>query len=163
MTGWRIGWLCGNKTVLSACAQYKNNCDSGQFLAIQKAAATALDNAETWLPALRKKYYNRLQQLRQILEKHHFKTYPSKAGFFLYVDAPKYVLDTSGNLLQSFDSAQTCAHWLLEQLGIVVVDWDEGGSYLRFSVTFKAEDDTSFLQRLDERLKRFIFQYNLCN
>lgn len=161
MTGWRIGWLCGNKTILSACARYKNNCDSGQFLAIQKAAATALDNAETWLPKLRQKYYKRLQQLRQILEKHHFKTYPSKAGFFLYVDAPKFVLDESGTLLHSFDSAKDCSHWLLEQLGIVVVDWDEGGSYLRFSVTFKTEDDSSFLQSLDERLKKFIFQYDL--
>ena len=163
MTGWRIGWLCGNKTVLSACAQYKNNCDSGQFLAIQKAAATALDNAETWLPKLRQKYNNRLQHLRQILEKHHFKTYPSKAGFFLYTDAPKHVLDSSGNHLQSFDSAQTCAHWLLEQLGIVVVDWDDSGSYLRFSVTFKAEDDTAFLQGLDERLKKFILKYDSYN
>lgn len=158
MTGWRLGWLCGNKTILSACAQYKNNCDSGQFLAIQKAAATALDNAETWLPELRKKYCNRLQKLRQILEKHRFKVYPSEAGFFLYTEAPKSVLDVSQNGVQAFDSAKAFSNWFLENLGIVIVDWDDCGAYLRFSVTFKTEDDNAFFELLDARLSTFVFE-----
>lgn len=159
MTGWRIGWICGNKTIISACAKYKNNCDSGQFLAIQKAAAIALDNADSWLPVLRTKYYNRLQQLHKILKKHHWITYPTQAGFFLYAQAPMKILTTSNQYIKSFNSAKTCAYWLLEQLGIVVADWDECGPYLRFSATFKTKDDISFLQLLDGRLSNFIFNY----
>ena len=41
MIGWRIGWVCGNATIVRAFADVKDNCDSGQFMAIQKAAAAA--------------------------------------------------------------------------------------------------------------------------
>jgi hypothetical protein len=44
MIGWRIGWVCGNPLLVRAFADTKDNCDSGQFIAIQKAAAR-LDDA----------------------------------------------------------------------------------------------------------------------
>ena len=44
MIGWRIGWVCGNAKIVQAFSDVKDNCDSGQFIAIQKAAAAALDN-----------------------------------------------------------------------------------------------------------------------
>ena len=46
MIGWRIGWVCGNARIVRAFADMKDNCDSGQFMAIQKAAAAALDDPE---------------------------------------------------------------------------------------------------------------------
>src|SRR5699024_2032130 len=42
MTGWRIGYVVGNKDIIKALSVLKSNVDSSQFLAIQKAAATAL-------------------------------------------------------------------------------------------------------------------------
>ena len=43
MIGWRMGWICGNPLAwFSAVADVKDNSDSGQFIAIQKAAAAAL-------------------------------------------------------------------------------------------------------------------------
>jgi LL-diaminopimelate aminotransferase len=44
MTGWRIGWVCGNKDVVAALGKVKTNIDSGIFGAIQVADITAL----TW-------------------------------------------------------------------------------------------------------------------
>ena len=46
MIGWRIGWVCGHPRLVQAFADVKDNCDSGQFIAIQKAAITALDDPE---------------------------------------------------------------------------------------------------------------------
>ena len=46
MIGWRMGWVCGHERIVRAFADVKDNCDSGQFIAIQKAAAAALDDAE---------------------------------------------------------------------------------------------------------------------
>ena len=46
MIGWRIGWVCGNPLLVRAFADTKDNFDSGQFMAIQKAAAAALDDPE---------------------------------------------------------------------------------------------------------------------
>ncbi len=36
MIGWRIGWVCGNAKIVQAFADVKDNCDSGQFAAIQR-------------------------------------------------------------------------------------------------------------------------------
>ena len=43
MIGWRIGWVCGHERIVRAFADVKDNSDSGQFGAIQNAAAFALD------------------------------------------------------------------------------------------------------------------------
>ena len=50
MIGWRMGWVCGNERIVRAFADVKDNSDSGQFIAIQKAAAAALDDAEIPAP-----------------------------------------------------------------------------------------------------------------
>ena len=42
MTGWRIGFVVGNPLLVKAYGDMKDNSDSGQFLAIQSAAAVAL-------------------------------------------------------------------------------------------------------------------------
>ncbi len=38
MIGWRLGWVCGHERIVQAFADVKDNSDSGQFIAIQKAA-----------------------------------------------------------------------------------------------------------------------------
>ena len=50
MIGWRIGWVCGHERIVRAFADVKDNCDSGQFIAIQKAAAAALDDPDDTAP-----------------------------------------------------------------------------------------------------------------
>src|SRR6516225_2501479 len=42
MIGWRMGFVAGHAKIVQAFADVKDNCDSGQFMAIQKAAAVAL-------------------------------------------------------------------------------------------------------------------------
>lgn len=157
MTGWRMGWLCGNEVVVKACAMYKNNCDSGQFLAIQKAASVALKSAQTWLPALRNKYESRLNRLVEVLKKFGFNAIVPKAGFFLYVNAPKKVIFTKTSDCFEFPTAEACCHWLLNKLGIVVVPWDDCGAFLRFSVTFRTPNEASFFETLAHRLKDYQF------
>ena len=42
MIGWRLGWVCGHSKIVQAYADVKDNSDSGQFMAVQHAAAQAL-------------------------------------------------------------------------------------------------------------------------
>ena len=66
MIGWRMGWVCGHPLLVRALADVKDNCDSGQFIAIQKAAAAALDDPE--IPRrTRAKYRRRLGKLVAVL------------------------------------------------------------------------------------------------
>ncbi len=46
MIGWRLGWVCGHERIVQAFADVKDNTDSGQFKAIQKAAIVALAHRE---------------------------------------------------------------------------------------------------------------------
>ena len=43
MTGYRIGYAVGNAKVINALLKMKSNCDSGQFIPVQKAAIAALN------------------------------------------------------------------------------------------------------------------------
>lgn len=67
MIGWRIGWVCGHPTLVSAFADVKDNCDSGQFAAIQQAAVTALDD-DSIPDRVRAKYRRRLEKLVATLQ-----------------------------------------------------------------------------------------------
>ncbi|MDR7462105.1 MAG: aminotransferase class I/II-fold pyridoxal phosphate-dependent enzyme, partial [Armatimonadota bacterium] len=46
MTGWRLGWVCGNPDVVAALAKLKTNLDSGVFVAVQRAGEAALRGPE---------------------------------------------------------------------------------------------------------------------
>ena len=46
MTGWRIGWVCGNYEVVSQFAKLKSTIDSGIFKGIQIAASKILNSKE---------------------------------------------------------------------------------------------------------------------
>ena len=59
---WRLAWLCGNALVVRAFADVKDNFDSGQFKAIQKAAMYALQHPEITLE-IAEKYSRRLDML----------------------------------------------------------------------------------------------------
>lgn len=46
MTGFRIGWVCGNKDAISAFGKLKTTIDTGLFKAIQMCAAEVLNSSE---------------------------------------------------------------------------------------------------------------------
>jgi LL-diaminopimelate aminotransferase len=50
MTGWRIGWAAGNADAIAALSRVKSFVDTGQFLAVQAAAAAALESYDEWVP-----------------------------------------------------------------------------------------------------------------
>lgn len=157
MTGWRLGWICGNEAILRACAKYKSNCDSGQFLPIQKAATVALDQADVLLPPLRQKYQRRLEALLTILKKHNIAVFEPKGGLFIYAKAPTGVVYKQYQRTEHFANAAEFAQWLLSTLGVVVVPWDDCGSYVRFSATFATTNESLFLHQFDQTLDAYIF------
>src|SRR5690606_19216101 len=83
MIGWRLGWLCGHERIVRAFADVKDNCDSGQFLAIQKAAIAALDDPE--IPRrIRAKYQRRMEKLVAALRRCGFHCDMPGGTYFLY-------------------------------------------------------------------------------
>ena len=106
MIGWRMGWVCGNERIVRAFADVKDNCDSGQFIAIQKAAAAALDDAE--IPRqTREKYHRRLKKLVATLRRCGFDCGMPGGSYFLYTPSPK---GAAGG--RRFETAEAAAHYL---------------------------------------------------
>lgn len=46
MTGWRLGWICGNKEAVKIFGKLKSTLDSGLFKALQRAGAKILNSEE---------------------------------------------------------------------------------------------------------------------
>ena len=136
MIGWRIGFVCGAERIVRAFADVKDNSDSGQFMAIQKAAATALDHDELHA-ATREKYRRRLQKLVNTLAACGFRCRMPGGSYFLYTRAPSAAGPTA------FDTAEAASQFLITQQSIVTVPWDDAGPFLRFSVTYEAADEAA--------------------
>lgn len=88
MTGWRIAFIVGNELVVKGLAHVKDNIDSGQFAAIQKAGIYALEHPEITARIV-EKYQRRLTSLVDTLNSVGFKATMPGGSFFLYVKAPK--------------------------------------------------------------------------
>jgi len=147
MIGWRIGWVCGHQTLVSAFADVKDNSDSGQFMAIQQAAAKALDN-DSIADAVREKYRRRLSKLVSVLRDCGFECQMPGGTYFLYTKAPAGAGD------QRFSDAEQASQYLIQGQSIVTVPWNEAGPYLRFSVTYEAPDEAAEDALMIETKKR---------
>ncbi len=151
MIGWRIGWVCGHERLVSAFADVKDNCDSGQFMAIQKAAVAALDDAD--IPRrINAKYRRRLEKLVATLRRCGFDCQMPGGSYFLYARSPS---GTEGG--PSFASAEEAGQYLITEQSICTVPWDDAGAYLRFSVTYVADDEAeedALMTETENRLKQ---------
>lgn len=156
MIGWRLGWVCGNERIVRAFADVKDNSDSGQFLAIQKSAAFALDD-DSIPDNARAKYFRRLQKLVAALNKFGFECEVPGGTYFLYAKAPKGL--ASGRV---FENAEEVGQYLITEQSVCTVPWDNAGAYLRFSVTYLAdteEKEDELMKMLEERLSKISFVF----
>lgn len=156
MTGWRIGFIAGNPLVVKAFGDVKDNNDSGQFIAIQKAAAYGLDHPEI-TEKIAEKYSRRHNMLVDVLNGLGFTAEKPKGSFFLYVEAPKGV---KGG--RHFESGEDFSQYLIREKLISTVPWDDAGHFVRFSVTFIAdgeEEEKRVISEIRRRLSDVEFEF----
>ncbi len=149
MIGWRMGFVCGHQRIVSAFADVKDNSDSGQFIATQKAAAAALDD-DSIPKRINDKYRRRLEKLVNTLRECGFDCQMPGGTYFLYTKAPSGT--QAGEI---FAKAEDATRHLIEKHGIVTVPWDDAGPYLRFSVTYVAAtpaDEDALMAETKQRL-----------
>ncbi|HEY8505466.1 MAG TPA: LL-diaminopimelate aminotransferase [Gemmataceae bacterium] len=147
MIGWRMGFVCGHPRIVQAFADVKDNSDSGQFMAIQHAAALALRTPE--IPRrVREKYRRRLQKLVAALNEVGFRAKMPGGTYFLYVKAPA----AAGE--RTFANAEEASQYLIREQSVCCVPWDDAGPYLRFSVTYTAPDEAAEDELMRETVER---------
>ena len=127
MTGWRIGWVCGNRDVVAAIAKVKDNYDSGVFQAVQEAAVTALSASQECVEDFRKIYKERRDVLVEGLQKLGWDVKKPPASFYVWAKTPKGYTssDAVGKLLD--EAAIVCTPG--NGMGV------SGEGYVRFALT----------------------------
>jgi LL-diaminopimelate aminotransferase len=156
MTGWRLAFVAGNERVIAGYGNVKDNCDSGQFKAIQKAGVYALDHPEI-TDEIKAKYERRLRAMVGVLAEMGFSAEMPAGTFYLYVKIPKGVRNG-----RRFANAEEFSEFLITTKLISTVPWDDAGSYLRFSATFESkgrDDEQRVLEEFKKRMGGLHFEF----
>ncbi|SHF83605.1 LL-diaminopimelate aminotransferase [Ornithinibacillus halophilus] len=139
MTGWRIGYVVGNKEVIKALSTLKSNMDTSQFIPIQKAAATALNSDLQGVQENNKVFEQRMEKLYEALVNLGLKVNKPRGTIFLWAKVP-----------DKYNSMEFSTK-LLEEVGVIVTPGTAfgplGEGYIRISLSVT-------LERIDEVIKR---------
>ncbi len=143
MTGWRIGFVVGNRQVIRTLREIKTNIDSGVFQAVQEAGITALNMDGEVIEGIKKVYQKRRDLLVMGLKNLGWEIKSPKATFYLWTKIP-----------DSFSSMNFAAR-LLRECGVVVTPGigfgPAGKGYIRMALTVEEKK----IIRAIERIKNF--------
>ena len=89
MPGWRVGFMCGNSTLVAALARMKSYLDYGMFTPIQVAAITALEGPQDCVVEIREMYQRRRDCLCDGLNQLGWQVERPKATMFVWAQIPQ--------------------------------------------------------------------------
>ena len=153
ITGWRLGWLCGNSDVITRFAKAKSTIDNGIFKALQKACACIMNSTEGDEYIVQGNINYRRKQsivvkgLRELGWEIEDSQLPT-ATFYLWLPIPR----------KYKESYKFCED-MLEKSGIVIVPGSAFGKYGEgfFRLSFVCSDEK--LQEVIDRMKADGFRY----
>jgi len=140
MTGWRVGFACGNAQLVAALAKVKSNVDSGIFTALQLAGIAALQGPQGYVNTMCQLYQERRDVLVEGLQKLGWQVTKPRATFYVWIRVPR-----------KMDSI-SCASLILKKADIVVTPGVgfgiHGEGYIRMALTVPVERMRQALGRL---------------
>ncbi len=93
MPGWRVGFMCGNKTLVAALTRIKSYLDYGMFTPIQVAAIAALDGPQDCVDEIVATYKSRRDVLCDGLNSIGWQVEKPKATMFVWAPIPEAYRD----------------------------------------------------------------------
>jgi len=142
MTGWRLGFVVGNKEAISALSIIKTNIDSGVFKAIQEAGIEALTGPQDNIEKMNKIYTGRRNVVINGLNKLGWNLKPTKATFYIWIPT-----------LNKMDSMEF-SDLLLEKTGIIVTPGIGYGKYGEGYARIALTVDEKRLEKVIERIEK---------
>jgi alanine-synthesizing transaminase len=89
MAGWRVGYMVGNKELVSALARIKSYHDYGTFTPIQVASIIALDGDQSCVEEVRAMYQTRRDVLAKGLHEAGWMVEVPKASMYIWAKIPE--------------------------------------------------------------------------
>lgn len=140
MTGWRIGWACGNAEMVDALLRVKSNIDSGIPQAIQQMAIAALSGDQSVIEANNQILQGRRDKVVAALEQIGLEVLHPRASLYIWARIP-----------EGQSSADFAAR-LIEEQGVVVTPGNgygpSGEGYIRLSLTLPDDEVDEGVQRI---------------
>ena len=153
MTGWRIGWVCGNKDAVGILGKLKSTIDTGIYKPIQKAAAEVLNSKEgdEYIIQANKRFEKKqkividgFKELGWPMDKIN----PPRATFYLWLPIPP-----------KYKTSKDFTDAVLKKSGIVLVPGNafgkNGEGWFRLSYVASEEQ----MKEVIERLKKDGFRF----
>lgn len=149
MTGWRIGWACGNPQAVEVLGRFKSNVDSGVFQAIQYAGIEAMQGPQDSIPEMCKIYQERRDIAVAGLNRMGWNVKAPQATFYFWAPVPK------GYTSASF------AELILEKAGVIITPGngygEYGEGYFRIALTVSKERMQEAFDRMYNTLGKVEF------
>lgn len=153
MTGWRIGWVCGNSEAVSIFSKLKSTIDTGIYKPIQKAASIVLNSieGEEYIKEANKRFERKQKIMLDGLKELGWpvdKLNPPKATFYLWLPIPP-----------KYKTSKEFTDDVLKKSGIMLVPGngfgENGEGWFRLSIVAKEEQFSEVIRRLKEDGFRF--------
>ena len=150
MTGWRVGWLIGNKSVIGLGKKIQSQATSNVSNVSQLAAEAALLNGLEVTNEMKIAFNRRrLFATEKINSIPNLNVVDSTGAFYLFVDVSHYCSRKNG-----LNTSEEFCDWLLENYFIAFVPGEVFGTpgFMRLSYALSDEDLDSGLSRLSEAI-----------
>ena len=150
MTGWRVGWLIGNKSVIGLGKKIQSQATSNVSNVSQLAAEAALLNGLEVTNEMKVAFNRRrLFATEKINSIPNLNVVDSTGAFYLFVDVSHYCSGKNG-----LKTSEEFCDWLLENYFIAFVPGEVFGTpgFMRLSYALSDEDLDSGLSRLSEAI-----------
>ncbi len=89
MPGWRVGFMCGNPTIIAALGRIKSYLDYGTFTPIQVASIAALNGPQDCVAEIRDMYQKRRDVLCEGMNAMGWEVTKPKATMFVWAPVPE--------------------------------------------------------------------------
>ena len=150
MTGWRVGWLIGNKNVVGLGKKIQSQATSNVSNVSQLAAEAALLNGLEVTNEMKIAFNRRrLFATKKINSIPALNVVDSTGAFYLFVDVSHYCSGKNG-----LNTSEEFCDWLLENYFIAFVPGEVFGTpgFMRLSYALSDEDLENGLTRLHEAI-----------
>jgi aspartate/methionine/tyrosine aminotransferase len=140
MSGWRVGMVLGNASLISAILKVKSNMDSGMFYPVQKGAIAAMQVNKNWYEEQNEIYKTRKDLIFKIADKLNCFYDKGTAGLFVWAKIP------------NDKTPEEIVDYLLYEKNIFITPGSifgtNGKNYIRFSLCVTKEVIQEALERV---------------
>ncbi len=155
MTGWRLGYMAGNTTIVKACEKIQGQITSGANSMTQRAAITALSESHEASERMLEQFAKRRKRIMELVaEIPGFITFEPQGAFYIFPDVSAYFGKAAGDF--QVKNSNELSLYILHHAHVSSVMGDAFGepNCVRFSFANSMENIEKAFARIKEALAK---------